>query len=253
MMTTEHKTKEAVKLAKLWLKHSPDNPIALHTAASLGVKGVKKPEQLNQEYIKGVFDAFASSFENVLTQLEYKSPFLVSEAWRHYAKDKTDILDAGCGSGLRGQIIHKNNPEVSLTGVDISGKMLEKAKEKNAYKKLYEEELITFFLNNNHVFNCIISADVFTYFGNLADLFKLMAKNISDDGIIIFTVTLLDSYFVGYKLEKSGRYMHSCRYVEKKLKQAGFTVVAKEKDTMRYEAEKPVIGMLFTARKNTGK
>ncbi len=253
MMTTEHKNKEAVKMAKIWLKHTPENPIALHTAASLGVKGVKKPAQLNQQYVKNVFDAFASSFENVLNQLEYKSPFLVSEAWRRYAKNNTDILDAGCGSGLCGKWIYKHNPSVNLCGVDISAKMLEKAKEKNIYKKLYESELISFFESNNQKFNCIISADVFTYFGNIEYLFALIAKNISDNGVFIFTITLLDSYFTSYKLEKSGRYMHSCRYIEKNLKKAGFTILAKEKDVMRYEAEKPVFGMLFAARKNTEK
>lgn len=252
MMTLENENKKAIKIAKKWIKHNPENPIALHTAAALRIKGIKKPEQINHNYVEKLFDAFADSFETVLAQLEYKSPFLVCENWKKYAQNKTDILDAGCGSGLCGMKIYKTNPMISLTGVDISKEMLKKAKEKNIYKKLISSELMLFLQNNKHIFNCIIAADVFTYFGNLENLFKLMAKNIQNNGIIIFTVTSFPSFFSKYKLEKSGRYMHSRKYIENKLKLAGFSIIEEKKDIMRYEAEKPVFGIIFTAIKNTG-
>ena len=59
-----------------------------------------------------------------------------------------------------------------LDGVDISQGMLEEARKKKLYHKLYRQELCEFLLARKNKYDLITAADVLTYFGNLE---KVMA------------------------------------------------------------------------------
>ena len=65
-----------------------------------------------------------------------------------------------------------------LYGVDISEKMLEQAKAKKCYSRLIRAELEGYFQANKKPFDLIVSADVFTYFGDLQNLFAGIASNL---------------------------------------------------------------------------
>jgi predicted TPR repeat methyltransferase len=55
-----------------------------------------------------------------------------------------------------------------------------------------------------------------------------------------------------YRLQDSGRYCHAKSYVESSLTDAGFRVMAIEETPIRMDSHKPVIGLLFVAKKEEG-
>lgn len=47
------------------------------------------------------------------------------------------VLEAGCGAGTFGERIKRKKPQITLIGVDLTKKMIDLAKEKGIYQKLY--------------------------------------------------------------------------------------------------------------------
>ena len=77
-----------------------------------------------------MFDGRAESFDrDLIERLEYKGPELLKAALAPTPKEPDlAILDLGCGTGLCG--LQFRDWTKSLTGIDVSGKMLAKARER---------------------------------------------------------------------------------------------------------------------------
>lgn len=77
-----------------------------------------------------------------------------------------NVLDVGCGTGEILKRIHRRYPEVSLTGVDISEKMLEVAKVKIGNKATLlwaDAEMLPF---SDATFDLIVCSDSFHHYPN---------------------------------------------------------------------------------------
>src|SRR5205814_4238137 len=61
MFTTADRREDALGVARKWLSLEPRSPIALHCVAASG--GAEAPDRASDGYVKGTFDAFASTFE----------------------------------------------------------------------------------------------------------------------------------------------------------------------------------------------
>lgn len=105
----------------------------------------------------------------------YSVPMAVGRALGNV---KASVVDLGCGTGLVGEVI--KGPGVTLTGVDISAKMLEAARAKNIYDRLVQSDVVEF-LYNNHNYDWAIAADVLGYIGD----FKEFAAAVSGIKLIL--------------------------------------------------------------------
>lgn len=74
--------------------------------------------------------------------------------------DNIEILDLGCGTGIELKYLFDKNPEIKITGVDLSKKMLDKLKEKYKGKinqiKLIKSSYLSYKIKNNY-YDYIIS------------------------------------------------------------------------------------------------
>ena len=132
---------------KKWFEKFPENPIAEQC-----YKSFFRDENFtcsNKNYVEELFDVFASDFDEVLHNLNYDSPKIIAQYVYEYftAKNKKNItiLDMGCGSGLCGKYIKNKLKKATLTGVDISSKMLQKASEKKVYDELLRCDIMSCF------------------------------------------------------------------------------------------------------------
>ena len=110
---------------------------------------------------------FAESFDEKLGRLSYHAPQLVAAVLQDSGLPATkalDVLDAGCGTGLCGPLVAPYAR--SLEGVDLSAKMLEKAKGRG-YDRLVKSELVAFLMETPARYDLIVSADTLVYFGAL--------------------------------------------------------------------------------------
>lgn len=249
LLNIQGRTAEAVVAWKQWLENEPDNPIPRHMIAA--ATGQNVPARAADGFVQKTFDVFAQTFDAKLEHLGYRAPQCVAEAVAKelgQPRGALDVLDAGCGTGLCAPLIRPYARR--LTGVDLSGKMLEKARERGGYDALEAAELTDYIQRSPASFDLIISADTLVYFGDLAPVLEASAKALRPGGHLVFTVEKeMDAIASGgFRLLNSGRYCHAESYVRDRLAEAGFAVREITHPVLRMESLKPVNGLAVVAR-----
>jgi predicted TPR repeat methyltransferase len=150
-------------------------------------------------------------------------------------------MDLGCGTGLFGMEIKQFCEH--LEGVDLSQKMLEKAKGKDVYNKLIKQDIVTYLSNESLNFDYFISTDVFIYIGDLYDVFRLIKSRNKKSGKLAFSTEDYDGD--GFFLEQSGRYSHSKKYIESLCKTFGYELRHFETQALRKEKNQYISGGLY--------
>ena len=233
------------------LELDPDNPIARHFVAACDSE--KTLVRADAEYVREVFDEFADTFESHLGQLGYDAPEwagqVASQMFSDVQQSSLVALDAGCGTGLCGP--HLKPLVDRLVGIDLSPKMIDKAKSTDAYDQLVATDLMEYLNGHQREFNLIVAADTFNYFGDLSLVFAACAEALLDGGGLVFTLEEdEDTSNEPYRLFPHGRFGHAASYVLEMLSQHGFSVHRNEQKTLRMEADRPVPGLFISARKN---
>jgi len=134
-------------------------------------------------------------------------------------RDDLRILDAGCGTGLVGELLRDH--AIKLIGVDMSAAMLERAKEKAIYDQLDHGDLVAFMANSPGSFDVITCAATLIHFGDLTPAFEAAASALEDGGIFVFTLFPNDNddsrdevvIAPNSELANGGCYAHSSAYV----------------------------------------
>src|SRR5262249_5527883 len=129
-----------------------------------------------------------------------------------------------------------------LIGIDLSEKMIQKAREKNVYDALYVGDMVEFLSASSRRFEAVLAADVFVYVGDLGKVFRGGRRVIGTSGLFAFSVE--GSVERNFGLGKSGRYSHSRSYIEQLAAASKFLVRSVEQRVTRYEREHEVIGYL---------
>lgn len=241
----------AAEVFRRWLDQEPDNPVARHFHAACSGENV--PVRASDAFIESTFDSFADSFDAKLGRLAYRAPQLIAEALQRAcgAPAKQFVaLDAGCGTGLCGPLIE---PYVSrLTGVDLSGRMLAKAKTRGAYDELVKGELTGYLGAHADAFDLIVSADTLCYFGPLEEVLQAACGALRAQGLLLFTVEEAAAGGDEYRINPHGRYSHSRDYLQRALAAAGFAQLAIEPTALRTEGGNPVAGLVVSASRPGG-
>jgi len=242
----------AAEVFRLWLAEEPDNPVAKHLYAASS--GREVPPRASDAYVESTFDAFADSFDAKLGKLSYHAPQLIAHAIataRVAGENWLVALDAGCGTGLCGPLLA---PYVSrLVGVDLSSRMLDKARARGVYDELARVELSDYLTKNPAAFDLIVSADTLCYFGPLEAVLRGAHAALRPGGLLVFTVeeAHADKTADGYHLNPHGRYSHCRAYIDRVVLGAGFAKSAVEAAQLRMEGGSPVDGLVVTARRAT--
>lgn len=243
-----HKTgnlTKAKQLYKLLLQLNPGHTAAQHMLnALLGIT----PDNAPLEYIESVFDGYAETFENsLLKDLHYRTP---TELWRLFRKlfpehQHCSCLDLGCGTGLAGEAFSSACSE--LTGIDISNKILQVAKEKNLYKLLLKDDILSYLEKSTKRFDLIIAADVFTYMGDLESLLTACKERCESKGILCFSVE--ESEGNSFILKDTGRFGHPRNYIERICKNTGWQLLLSKRSKLRQDKNEWIFGYLFILQK----
>lgn len=197
------------------------------------------------DYVKSLFDAYADHYEShLLTALDYKIPALLFDALSPFLFSSMDILDLGCGTGLCGIPFKKFAR--SLTGVDVSEKMLEIAAQKNIYDELTTNDIITFLTDKNSTYDLIIAGDVLVYTGDAETIFTHAAHALRAGGLFAFNTEISEDG--DYKMNQSGRFSHQKNYLERIAKKNHFEPIYYQVVVTRMQNNEPVYGHLFVMR-----
>lgn len=240
---------EAAQVYRDWLQREPDNPVPHHMLAACG--GADAPPRADDAYVRDVFDGFADSFdEQLLNNLGYRAPQVLVETLGRVLGEPAaalDVLDAGCGTGLCAPLIRPWAR--ALVGVDLSGGMVEKARQRGGYDELAVAELTTWLQDRPLAYEVVLSADTLVYFGELAPVLSAAHAALRPGGWVAFTLEALDGDELCFELSPSGRYRHAQGYVRQMLEKAGFEDISMTSDTLRKEAGQLVNGWVVLARR----
>lgn len=221
---------KALKISANWIKAMPDNIYAQH--ASYSLKGKENPNM--EQYSKKFFDLFAKSYESTLKKIEYSLIDKIKELEIDFSGT---IIDIGCGTGLIGEKIKTNKN--TLTGVDISPKMLEIAKIKGIYDNLVEKDAVSY-LEEKPNFDWLIALDTLGYIKHIETIIELcIGKK------LCFSVELLEDESKNYKIFETGRYKHNPNYITKLLTKHGFKNISQYPIDLRLENNQTVKAILF--------
>lgn len=181
-----------------------------------------------------LFDQYAMYYDqHMLSALQYQLPAMIFAMLKtHEIPGNACVLDLGCGTGLSGELLR--GLSLQLIGVDISASMLSRAKEKDFYDQLIEQEAVDFLNQTDFKFDLIVVADLLPYLGELNACFQGIKRCLLPGGHVIFSVEISEQ--APWRLQKTARYAHHESYIEALCQQVGIQIVAKEKKVARQQA-----------------
>lgn len=227
-------------------KLDQDNLEYQHILSAL--KQTQTPENAPEEYIQNLFNHYAPHYNTHMQDyLNYQVPKKIFELLRTFhflTKPLEHIIDLGCGSGLSGQVLHTYTS--ALTGIDLSSKMLDEAKKTGVYNHLVCGN-IQDGLKKIHTADGVIASDVFSYLGDLNQLFNDVFNILTINGFFCFTIE--KTYQFPYILQKSIRYAHHKKYIYKLAKLHQFDIITYENIQLRKHHHRHIEGYLFLLKK----
>ena len=143
----------------------------------------------NLDELEGIYKNWAANYESdVINLAGYVGHLITSDLLLNYFDDiGAKVLDAGCGTGLVGEILFKNSFR-NIEGIDFSQEMLDIANRKNFYQSLKLADLTKKLDYENDSFDAIICAGTFTCGHVGPEALKEMVRITKKGGFICFTV-----------------------------------------------------------------
>jgi predicted TPR repeat methyltransferase len=209
---------------------------------------------MSADYVRSVFDQYASKFDEALAALAYTAPEMLAVAVAEVCNERdrplhfATMLDLGCGTGLSGAAFR--TVVDWMEGVDLSPGMVAQARRKNLYDKLEAGDLtesLDRYVRADARFNLVVAADVFVYCADLTLIAALVHDVLASEGLFAFTVETHaeGGVILGPKL----RYAHGEAHVRETLEAAGLDIRRLVPVSTRMEADIPVSGLLVIAER----
>ncbi|MCA1805643.1 MAG: tetratricopeptide repeat protein [Xanthomonadaceae bacterium] len=228
------------------LRLKPDYAEVAYKLAAL--RGEAAPEAAPPEYVAQLFDQYAEDFDAHLGgALGYRIPERLRELFDELATGVTGprVLDLGCGTGLSGLTFRDR--AAWLAGVDLSPRMLDKARARELYDTLHCGDVVPALEAESDAWELILAADVFVYLGDLAAVMAAAARALRPGGWLLFSVEQGDQ--ADFVLGKAGRYGHSVDYLRRLADAAGLSVRAVRATVLRQDFGQDVQGWLLALQK----
>ncbi len=141
----------------------------------------------DRETVQKTYHEWAATYEQDLHSFGYVAPQIVADQLEQHVSDKNaDILDAGCGTGLVGILLH-NKGYHNLHGRDFSQTMLDEAQLHNCYQTLEFADYAKKLDCDDHAYDAIVSAGV--YSKQLGEIFlSEMLRILKPGGVLVLSV-----------------------------------------------------------------
>ena len=143
----------------------------------------------DRQRLDSAYDDWASSYDADLWASGLPQPAIVNGMiGRHVPDLNARILDAGCGTGLVGQILYQTGYR-NLEGLDASEGMLEVARAKGCYRNLYQLLLDAHIDLEPSSYDAIFAAGVLTQGHAPPDSLDGLLALAKPNAPIIFTIS----------------------------------------------------------------
>ncbi|MBF0335428.1 MAG: methyltransferase domain-containing protein, partial [Alphaproteobacteria bacterium] len=182
---------------------------------------------------------------HLIDVLDYRGHLLIRDAAARLGAGG-DVLDLGCGTGLTGAAVRSRARR--LAGIDLSPRMIDKARALEIYDSLEVAELIVALEASPASWDLLVAADVLGYLGELGPTFQAAAAALRPGGLFLGTVEELAEGDVPV-LRPTRRFAHPASHVRDRAAAAGLDIALFERATLRREKGVPVGGLVFALRR----
>ncbi len=245
ILMLQQKSDEAKRYIEQGLKHAPDNDLLRYFQAMVAGGRVEKAPR---EYVAKLFDSYADHFDRHLMQtLGCQIPSMLAAALQNVRRPEAgmQLLDLGCGTGQMARAL--NIAGITITGIDLSPKMLEKARLTGLYQELHAADVVEFMQASAAAYDIITAADVFIYLGDLHPVIAAARQALKQNGLLAFSVESAE--VEDYRLQPNGRYQYSETYIRSLADAYGFALELLDAGVLRFERKQPVHGLFAVMRK----
>lgn len=243
---------ELLALLKRKLKVAPNDG---HVRHQVDMLERNQTDSAPSAYVVRLFDHYADQFDHHLqNELGYRAPFDIVRLLDQHVPEQHGwrVLDLGCGTGLVAEALAGRAQ--SLVGVDLSEKMLRRARERGDYTHLACADVLQHLQQaESGSADTVIATDVFIYVGKIDEVVAQTHRLLSPGGLFAFTVedmsasadtATAEDLERGHRLERTGRYSHSDAHLRKLADRHGFRVLAHEATVIRHDKNQPLHGQL---------
>jgi len=233
---------EAAHAFEQAIAHGGNAELNGYYLASVG--GRHTPATAPKNYVQPLFDDYADEFdEHLVRVLHYRAhEVLIGHLERLKNPRRFDsALDLGCGTGLCGPLVKPLTAR--LTGVDLSSRMIDKARALGVYERLIHADIVEYLSTTADRFDLVLAADVFIYIGDLAPVFAAVHRVMEAAGVFCFSAELAGSESQDFELLPSLRYAQSERYLRELAARHGFEVARLLREPVREDQRKSIGGM----------
>ena len=204
-------------------------------------------------YVTALFDQYAPKFESALVEtlgycgpaVLFKAVLAVCAASERAMRFRRGI-DLGCGTGLAGAAFAATTG--AMTGIDLSPRMIERARATGHYAELEVAEIIDGLGRQSAASaDLVIAADVLIYLHDLAPVLAQVMRVLAPGGLLAFTAESHggDGVILGAGL----RYAYGESYVRASIAASGLSLCRLDHISTRNEGDVPVPGMVVVAIK----
>jgi predicted TPR repeat methyltransferase/Flp pilus assembly protein TadD len=243
---------EARAQFEIVLEEDPGHDVGLLLAAlGFATLPVRAPDAL----LEKLYTARAASWDAAAVgDKSYRGFKLIGTLFERLIPATTmpEVLDAGCGTGLVGGLIHGRCS--ALDGVDLSAPMLKKAEARGVYRLLHCGDLLTFLSAHLEGYDVITAAATLIHFGDLQPVLAAAATALRDSGLFLFTLfpnEAADTFGAGSVegLAQGGCYRHGRNYVARTAQATGFAVEAMDEEVHEFHQGRPTMGLVVALRR----
>ncbi len=214
-------------------------------------EAMKNETRSNANYVRHLFDQFSPDYDSrMLGHLGYGAPQilraladLVIQPARRLA-----ILDLGCGTGLSGQAF--KDLASRLDGMDLSPRMIEKARARGIYDALAVADIETALADRRDAYDLVLAADTLVYLGDLSKVFAGVLQALKPGGHFLFTTEKKDG--AGFELGPKRRWRHSESCLRKLAAHYRMEICGLMDCVPRTESGEPVAGFAVALAKPDG-
>lgn len=207
------------------------------------ITGRRAPSRPPTVYVQTLFDDYADDFDEHLVEvLNYHAhEALIADLAEHApGRRYAAALDLGCGTGLCAPLLRPLAQ--AIDGVDLSARMIDKARERGGYRHLAQADLIEHLARTEARYELVVSADVLLYVGDLAPVFDGAQRVLLAGGTFCFTLERTDDA-QGVVLLPRLTYAHSEDYVRTLALRHGLRVLRVAHRPIREDQGQPVPGL----------
>lgn len=232
---------EAAHAFKHAIAHGGDVELNAYFLASVDARAV--PASAPGHYVESLFDDYAGQFdEHLVRVLNYRAHIVLAKHLEGLARGRfKSALDLGCGTGLCGPLVKPMAER--LTGVDLSSRMLDKARALGVYDHLVQADIVDYLRTTDRSYDLVLAADVFIYVGELSPVFAAAYQSLNAAGIFCFSAELAQRDDQDFELLPSLRYAHSQRYLRELAAQHRFEIVKLLREPMREDQRRSIEGL----------